>query len=125
MQDLTADCLEDDRVFLIEDDVAMLIDAAEEGYDAILLDVDNGPDGLTRRINDRLYSRDGLRSAMRALKPHGILAIWSAEPDYNFVERLHQADFDVSEVRVRERSNGRGARHVIWFAQKGKAPATA
>src|SRR3546814_8135828 len=59
MRELTAECLDDARVLLVMDDVAMLIDAAWEGYDAILLDVDNGPEGLTRRLNDRLYSRHG------------------------------------------------------------------
>lgn len=96
----------------------MQIDAARGGYDAILLDVDNGPDGLTRRVNDRLYSRHGLNAAMTALRSGGILAVWSAEPDRAFAARLRDAGFKVEEVIVRARPNGKGARHTIWFAQK-------
>lgn len=118
MRELTADCLDDPRVVMVEDDVAMLIDAATDGYDAILLDVDNGPDGLTRHANDHLYGPRGLGAAMTALRPGGILAVWSAKPDRSFNKRLGDAGFEVEEVRVRERENGKGARHVIWFARK-------
>lgn len=107
--------LADSRVQLIEADVAGLIDTAR-GYDAILLDVDNGPDGLIRSANDRLYSRRGLAVAKDALKPGGILAIWSAAPDPAFKRRLIEAAFRVEETTVRARSNGKGARHTIWFA---------
>ena len=118
MAELTASCLDDPRVVLVQDDVAMLIASAREGYDAILLDVDNGPDGLTRAANDGLYWRDGLAAARRALTPGGILAVWSAEPDARFAKRLAEAGFAVSEVTVRARDNGKGAKHVIWFARK-------
>lgn len=118
MVDVTAGCLDDARVMLVNDDVAMLIDAASEGYDAILLDVDNGPDGLTRRQNDSLYSARGLRAAKDALASGGILAVWSAHRDPAFTRRLQDAGFEVDEVGVRARSNGKGAQHVIWFAQK-------
>ncbi|MBW8755871.1 MAG: spermidine synthase [Sphingomonadales bacterium] len=118
MRDLTADCLDDARVVLVKDDVAMLIDAARDAYDAILLDVDNGPDGLTRRVNDHLYTMPGLARARAALTAGGILAVWSAHPDQAFAKRLREAAFDVTEVVVRARPNGKGARHVIWFAQK-------
>ena len=103
MHKLTADCLDDPRVMLVEDDVALLIDAAQNAYDAILLDVDNGPDGLTRADNDDLYENDGLRSAHAALRPGGILAVWSAEPDTAFADRLARAGFAVDEVPVRVR----------------------
>lgn len=118
MHKLTADCLDDPRVTLVQDDVAMLIDAASSGYDAILLDVDNGPEGLTRRGNDRLYSPEGLQAAMGALKSGGILAVWSAHPDTAFTRRLREIGFAVEEVIVRARPNGKGARHRIWFAQR-------
>jgi spermidine synthase len=118
MRALTADCLDDARVVLVKDDVAMLIDAAIEGYDAILLDVDNGPDGLTRRVNDQIYGRHGLLAVLTALKPGGILAVWSAEPDRGFAERLRTAGFAVEELSVRELADGQGADHVIWFARK-------
>ena len=126
MHVLTDGCLDDPRVMLVNGDVALLIDSAREAYDAILLDVDNGPDGLTREVNDELYHRDGLQAAMAALRHGGILAIWSAEHDEAFARRLRDTGFDVDEVIVREvldqndlDTNGeKGGRHIIWFAQK-------
>ncbi len=115
---LTSGCLDDPRVTLVRDDVAMLIDAATGGYDAILLDVDNGPEGLTRRENNCLYSPAGLSAARAALGPGGVLAIWSAYPDPAFTRRLRDARFEVDEVVVRARPNGKGAHHRIWFAQR-------
>lgn len=116
MADLTGGCLDDPRVRLIEDDVVALIEEAQGTYDAILLDVDNGPDGLTRRANSKLYSMRGLRSARDALTAGGILAVWSAATDPGFTRRLGDAGFSVEEIRVRSRSNGKGAHHVIWLA---------
>ncbi len=116
MAKLTAGCLDDPRVQLVAGDVAAAIGAAPGRYDAILLDVDNGPSGLTRAANDRLYSMRGLATAKAALRPGGILAIWSAAPDAAFSRRLKDAGFKVEEVAVRARSNGKGPRHVIWFA---------
>lgn len=121
MAELAAGCLDDPRVRVIEDDVAALIEAGTATYDAILLDVDNGPDGLTRIENDRLYSARGLAAARSALRPGGVLAIWSAAPDNAFARRLSQAGFVVEEVAVRARTNGKGPRHIIWFAMKPKA----
>lgn len=122
MRAVTDGCLDDGRVVLVQDDVAMLIDAARDAYDAILLDVDNGPDGLTRRINDGLYGRGGLHAAMDALRPGGVLAVWSAAPDAAFADRLRDAGFAVDEVPVREAANDEGAHHVIWFARKAMHP---
>ena len=118
MIELTAGCLDDPRVTVIEDDVGAVIASGAGDYDAILLDVDNGPDGLTRIGNNRLYSARGLDAARVALKPGGVLAVWSAAPDAAFARRLREADFAVEEVAVRARSNGKGPRHVIWFATK-------
>jgi spermidine synthase len=118
MAEITAGCLDDGRVALVEGDVADVIGAADASYDAILLDVDNGPDGLTRSANDGLYSARGLASSRAALTRGGILAIWSAAPDAAFARRLGDAGFAVEEVAVRARSNGKGPRHVIWFATK-------
>ncbi|MDQ3077637.1 MAG: spermidine synthase [Pseudomonadota bacterium] len=118
MAELTAGCLDDPRVRLVEGDVAALIEEARGGYDAILLDVDNGPDGLTRAGNDGLYAPRGLEAARNALKPGGILAVWSAAPDLKFARRLGEARFEVEEIAVRARRNGKGPRHVIWFATK-------
>ena len=116
MAKLTAGCLDDPRVDVILADVADTIAAATARFDAIVLDVDNGPDGLTRESNDRLYSAAGLAAARAALRPGGVLAIWSASPDAGFTRRLRDAGFAVEDVRVRARANGKGARHVIWFA---------
>jgi spermidine synthase len=116
MAQLTLGCLDDPRVRLITGDVAAEIRSATKRYDAILLDVDNGPSGLVRAENDGLYSVPGLAAARAALRPGGILAIWSAAPDAEFTRRLKHTGFTVDEVTVRARSNGKGPRHTIWFA---------
>lgn len=118
MADLAAGCLDDPRVDIRIEDVGASIGAARATYDAILLDVDNGPDGLTRPGNDGLYSNHGLARARTALRPGGILAVWSAGADAAFTRRVKQAGFDVDEVRVRARENGKGPMHTIWFARK-------
>ena len=115
MAALTAGCLDDARVDLRLADVADVMGEGE-GFDAILLDVDNGPDGVTRPANDRLYTPRGLAAARAALRPGGVLAVWSAGPDAAFTKRLAAAGFAVDEVRVRARSNGKGPTHTIWFA---------
>jgi spermidine synthase len=116
MATLAAGCLDDPRVALDMRDVADVIGDARGSYDAILLDIDNGPDGLVRAANDRIYSRAGLAAAKAALRPGGVLAVWSAGPDAVFSRRLIEVGFTVDEVVVRARSNGKGPRHVIWFA---------
>lgn len=116
MAELTAGCLSDPRVRLVEGDVGDLISAGGRAFDAILLDVDNGPDGLSRKGNDRLYSEQGLRAAKAALAPGGMLCIWSAAPDAGFTRRLARTGFAVEEIVVRARSNGKGPRHIIWVA---------
>jgi len=116
MAELTAGCLDDPRVQLVSGDVGAAIKSASKRYDAILLDVDNGPSGLVRADNDGLYSMKGLAAAKAALRPGGILAVWSAAPDEGFTRRLKSAGFDAEQVTVRARSNGKGPRHVIWFA---------
>jgi spermidine synthase len=118
MVELTAGCLDDPRVAVEIDDVGAVIRRGRGTYDAILLDVDNGPDGLTRPGNDGLYGIRGLEAARMALTPGGILAVWSAAPDAKFARRMKDADFAVEEVGVRARSNGKGPRHVIWFGVK-------
>ncbi len=120
MAELMAGCLDDPRVTLAMGDVADAIANGTGRYDAILLDVDNGPDGLVRDANDRLYSARGLQVAKAALRPGGVLAVWSAGADAAFTRRLHEAGFAVDEVKVRARSNGKGPQHVIWFARKGQ-----
>ncbi len=119
MAALTAGCLDDPRVRVAIGDVADSIAGEAGTLDAILLDVDNGPDGIVRRGNDRLYSARGLAVAKAALRPAGVLAVWSAAPDPRFARRLRDAGFAVEEVAVRARANGKGPRHVIWFARRG------
>ena len=118
MIELMAGCLDDRRVDLVIGDVGEVIAAARGSYDAILLDVDNGPDGLSREGNDGLYSLRGLGVAKAALKPGGVLAVWSAAPDKAFAKRMSGAGFAVDEVGVRARINGKGPMHVIWFGRK-------
>jgi spermidine synthase len=108
--------LEDSRVSIREEDVASLIMSERSAYDAILLDVDNGPGALTRKANDRLYDLAGLGAAYAALRSRGVLAAWSAGPDGNFTRRLHKAGFEANEVRVRARGTRGGARQIIWIA---------
>ena len=98
-------------------DVALVLKSEQEAFDAILLDVDNGPQGLTHKGNDWLYSPPGLEAAMRALRPGGVLAVWSAGPDPMFTLRLKKARFLVEQVPVRAHGN-KGARHLIWLAWK-------
>jgi spermidine synthase len=109
--------IEDRRVGIVEADVADLIAEARSAYDAILLDVDNGPDGLTLEANDRLYDREGLARARAALRPGGVLAIWSAAADKAFSQRLRNTGFAVEETMVRANAGRSGARHVIWLAR--------
>jgi spermidine synthase len=108
--------LEDPRVTIRETDVAELIAEAKAGFDAILLDVDNGPGGLSREANDGLYSTQGLAAARRALRPGGVLAVWSSGPSNAFTSRLRRAGFQTEEVKVRANRSGKGTRHVIWLA---------
>lgn len=108
--------LHDKRVELRVVDVAHLINEGAAQYDAILLDVDNGPSGLTQSANDRLYSLSGLRAARAALRTGGVLAVWSSTPDRHFSDRLTRTGFAVDEVTVRAHRNKSGARHTIWFA---------
>lgn len=111
-------CLEHPHVSLHKGDVGELIRGSDRAWDAILLDVDNGPDGLTRKGNDALYSAQGLASAYRALSPGGIFSVWSSAPDPAFTRRLKQAGFQVAEVPTRASTKKRGARHMIWLATR-------
>lgn len=111
-------CLDDPRVTVSLGDVAGRIHGLDRRWDAILLDVDNGPDGLTRGANDRLYSPAGLEATKAALRPGGILAVWSSAPDDAFTRRLKRAGFQVDEARVRASRTGRGAKHMIWLAKR-------
>ncbi|HZV58023.1 MAG TPA: spermidine synthase, partial [Sphingobium sp.] len=110
--------LADPRVSLKLIDVHDEISAARNRYDAILLDVDNGPEGFIKLENDRLYCNWGLREAHAALRPGGVLAIWSAFPDPDFVERLERAGFEVDETLVPAFADAVDDWHRLLFAAK-------
>ena len=118
MAELHGDSLDDTRVTIMERDVAAIIGAGRAAFDAILLDVDNGPEGMVHATNDRLYAPAGLAAARNALRPGGVLAVWSAHPDDAFAQRLRKAGFAVKEERVRANKGKRGATHRIWLARK-------
>lgn len=116
MAEVFGNSLTDPRVSLRESDVGHVIRSGRSKFDAILLDVDNGPEGLTRESNDALYDLEGLSAARATLRPGGILAVWSSGPDLNFTRRLRKTGFEVDEVKVRANGSRGGARHVIWIA---------
>jgi len=115
---LHGDSLDDPRVTIVEEDVGTVIRAAKADWDAILLDVDNGPEGLSRAGNDALYSASGLVAARAALAPGGVLSVWSAGPDRGFTRRLQASGLKVEEIPVRAGTTKRGARHVVWVGRK-------
>src|SRR3984893_1276444 len=118
MANIFADSLNDPRASILSADVIEVIQSHPSAFDAILLDVDNGPEGLIRKANDALYNLKGLKAIRRALRPGGVLAVWSSGPHPLFSKRLRDAGFDVNEVAVRATAKRSGARHVIWFATK-------
>ena len=111
-----AGCLDDPRVTIVEGDVGAATRAGT--WDAILLDVDNGPAGQTRAGNDALYGMRGLAAARAALRPGGLLSVWSVDPNEAFAARLRKAGFAVEEMRVRSNAGQRGARHTIWVGRR-------
>ncbi len=110
--------LRDPRCELRIGDVFDSIRGARACYDAILLDVDNGPDALAHASNDRLYDRDGLRAALDGLAPGGALGIWSFDDDPGFTRRLQRAGFDVKRHRVTGSRKGRGRYHRGGIARQ-------
>jgi spermidine synthase len=121
MAEIFGNSVNDPRADIREADVVDIIKASPSAFDAILLDVDNGPEALIREANNALYDLRGLQSIRRALRPGGILAVWSSGPNLAFSKRLRAADFEVNEVNVRATTKRSGARHVIWFATKPRA----
>ncbi|MEQ8279430.1 MAG: hypothetical protein RMA76_18495 [Deltaproteobacteria bacterium] len=107
--------LDDPRVTVVTDDVGVVMRSAK--WDVILLDVDNGPEGLTRADNDHLYATSGLDAAFDALQPGGVLAVWSAQPNDAFTARLESRGFGVRVEIVRSGGLDRSD-HVIWIATR-------
>jgi len=110
--------LDDPRVSVEEEDVAKTIRKKKSAWDAILLDVDNGPEGLTQKVNDRLYDRSGLKTSFSALRHGGILAVWSSRSDKAFTRRLKQCGFQTETITVPARKPGKSGSHIIWLAGK-------
>jgi spermidine synthase len=118
MADIFGDSLADPRASIRAADVVDVIQSHRSAFDAILLDVDNGPEGLIRKANDALYDLKGLKTIHRALRPGGVLAVWSSGPHPLFSRRLRDAGFAVNEVAVRATARRSGARHLIWLAPR-------
>jgi len=118
MAEVFGKSLSDPRVDIRETDVVQIIRSGGSALDAIVLDVDNGPEGLTRKANDALYTFDGLGAVRARLRPGGVLGVWSSGPDQHFNQRLRKTGFDVEQVRVRANGSRGGARHVIWIATR-------
>lgn len=108
--------LRDPRVTVREEDVGAVMRKDRSAYDAIMLDVDNGPEGLTRKRNDHLYDRSGIALAVAALRPQGVLAVWGSGPSQEYVQRLRGAGLTVQQKQVRARGERGGARHTIFLA---------
>lgn len=117
LADLAGRPLEDARVRLQLGDVASRIAEAERAFELVLLDVDNGPSPLAHRANDRLYGEAGVAACHRALRPGGILAVWSARPDARYLDRLRRAGFEAEERLVAARGGG-GVRHAILLGAR-------
>lgn len=109
--------LDDPRARIYVGDVGKLLRRSPACFDVIALDVDNGPEGLTRDSNDWLYSFAGITAAQRALRPGGVIAYWSAGPDRDFEDSLRRCGLQVEEARVYAHGS-KGARHTIWLASE-------
>lgn len=107
--------LNDSRTQVYIGDVAKLLRQSKESFDVITLDVDNGPEGLTKSANDWLYTIQGILAAQDALTPDGVLAYWSAGPNPHFRDRLRQCGFMIEEISVHAHGK-KGAKHIIWLA---------
>ncbi len=110
--------LNNPRVNVKIEDVVKTIGKEKSAWDIILLDVDNGPDGLTQKGNDRLYSISGLKKSFFALRAKGILGIWSAKGDTAFTKRLEKTGFKVDIKAVKARKSEKKLKHTIWLAEK-------
>ena len=118
MAQMFGNSLSDPRASIREADAVDVIRSHRSAFDAILLDVDNGPEALIRKANDALYDLKGLSAARAALRPGGMLAVWSSGPNPKFAWRLRKAGFAVEEVRARANGARGGARHTIWIAAR-------
>jgi len=114
---LTGSPLDDPRVTLIEGDVGQVMASKLNAFDAILLDVDNGPAALTDPRNARLYLADGLATIKNSLRRGGILGVWSASPDREYERALRRAGYRFRVETVRARRGAKGPKHTIFIAR--------
>ena len=112
--------LEDERVDLKAGDIVELISGSKSQFDAILLDVDNGPGAMTDTGNRRLYGRKGMQACRRALRQQGCLAVWSAEPSRNFEQLLMSCSFQVRRFRVSAYKGSKSRSRFVWVASEDK-----
>jgi len=111
--------LKDSRVKVLNQDVGKMMSDHKHTFDAIMLDVDNGPDGFSLDSNDALYGLTGLTNAYEALKSGGVLTVWSAEPDLAFTQRMMKVGFEVEQQKVKTHPDQTfGARHTIWIGTR-------
>lgn len=112
--------LEDERVDLKTGDVVKIISRSKSRFDAILLDIDNGPSAVTDSGNQRLYGREGIRACRRALRKQGCLAVWSAEPSKSFEQLLMNCNFHVRRFRVPAYKGSKSQSYFVWVASEDK-----
>jgi spermidine synthase len=120
LKDLNGGALDDKRTELITGDIFQLLSRSIDKFDAILLDVDNGPSAITDSGNDRLYGPAGILACRRALRPQGSLAIWSAEPSKDFEQLLISCGFKVMRYRAKAYQGGNAKPFFIWVAAEDK-----
>ena len=118
--ELNGQPLGDGRVELKKGDVVELVSRSRERFDAILLDIDNGPGAMTASSNHHLYGREGIRACGRALRKPGVLAVWSAEPNRKFEQRLLRCGFHVRRFRVPAYKGGKSLSRLVWVASEDK-----
>ncbi|HVJ20074.1 MAG TPA: hypothetical protein VM686_31890, partial [Polyangiaceae bacterium] len=118
VSELAGNPLADPRTKVVVGDVFDTIKRAQRAFSVILLDVDNGPVGLSQARNQRIYSHRGVRTCHAALQPGGVLAVWSAGPSARFERRLAGAGFKVDGLRVNARKSGAGGHYFLFLAQR-------
>ena len=112
--------LKDERVDVQTGDIVELIAHSKNRFDAILLDIDNGPNAITDSGNERLYGREGIRACRRALRERGSLAVWSSEPNKMFEKLLMNCNFDVRRFRVPAYNGSKSQSRFVWVASEDK-----
>lgn len=112
---LSAEAMADPRVRIVHDDVVNVLRANREGFNAIMLDTDNGPEGMIMSENSRLYAHKGITSTMAALRPNGVIAYWSVGDDPDFADSLENCGMSVRTLRVRAHATS-GPMHTLYIA---------